>query len=204
MFLAFGLSLHSQPNPYVESKYIKTTQDTITLSRIKSNIKLTIEYRANSTDTIFLKTQTVDTTFNSEYFPCTNGFTVLYEGTKFILKSNRDSILVKYYIGEINHNQLFDTKINLIKFINNDSDTSGIFRCRKDSLTILSFNWIGVTAFTKDSAMFVSPVRALTVNQIFTIPQGSFREYYFDVATFGNKIYYYIQNRNYSLNTTGN
>jgi hypothetical protein len=204
ILLALSACLYSQPNPYSVTKYVKTTRDTIILSRYTFDVKLTIEVLGGTGDTVFLKTQKFDTTFNSEYFNCVTSFSANYRGTKFILKSNRDSVLVKYYIGEINHNQLFDTKINFIKFINNDSDTSGIFRCTKDSITIPALNWIGVTAFTKDSVMFITPVRTLTVNQIFTVPQGSFREYYFDVATYGNKIYYYKQNRNYTLNTTGN
>lgn len=139
LIVLFGSVLYSQPNPYSVTKWVKTTQDTIILSRYRFDVKLTVESFGNSNDTIFIKTQRVDTNFNSEYFICKNNFSVNYIGTKFILKSNIDSVKIKYYIGECD-----------IKKLNSARDTSNVTVTNDLTIKNSSFIVSSLPAITKE------------------------------------------------------
>jgi len=123
-FLLFVTNIYSQDNPYVTTKYVKKNNDTIIVSSIAANLTLTVENLGTSTDTIFLKTQKKDGKFNSEYFIIIKNITAHFSGTKFIIKSNRDSVKVKYYIGDININYNSNTNTDLINVPHLDKNNS--------------------------------------------------------------------------------
>jgi hypothetical protein len=157
-------------------------------------VKLTVEFASNSQDTIFIKTQKRDTTFNTEFFSAVNNFSINYEGTKFILKANRDSILVKYYIGDIDlHgmkiNKSFgaDTSFIVNAAFNiypplitanlevNDTCSSYAYNVL-NSLSIGSWSEVNIGAAFKfsiisDSALQISPEQDFShIHNIITIP----------------------------------
>jgi hypothetical protein len=92
---------------------------------------------------------------------------------------------------------------SLIKNINNQPDTIGIFRCTLDSITITGTHWYEFDALAGDSTIFITNMRIITPEKMFTVPaKVSYSCGRFDIS-FGNKIYIWKQNR-YNLNVRSN